>query len=174
MIEANLVKALCSQMNFELYSAYLYLAMAAQAEKLKLPGAANWMHMQAEEELIHANIFFQYLVDRECDIAFEAIAKPAYKASDVLGVFKSAGDHEKIVTKRIQDLAALAMKNGDFTTLNFLNFFLSEQIQEEKSVQQIVDKLELIGKSREGLLYLDNELAVRAKPTPPAAGAGAM
>ena len=171
MLNGELTAALNDQMVFEISSAYIYLGMAAALERMNLPGCAHWMRIQADEELIHADIFYRYINDNSAAVELQAIPKPEFDSSGVLAVFKGALKHEKIVTSRIDKLAALAMKNNSFATLNFLNFFVTEQVQEEKSVQEIIDQLELAGNSKEALLFIDNKLAARAAATAPTAAA---
>ena len=168
MISKELAKAINEQMVFEMYSSYIYLGLAAGLERLKLPGAANWMRMQVDEELIHANIFYNYLNDQEAEITLGAIDKVATKVKSAKEAFELALKHERIVTGRINQLCALAAKNNNYATMTFLNFFVTEQVQEEKSVQQIIDKYEFAGASKEALLFIDKDLALRAAPTVPA------
>jgi len=169
MIEKKLSEALNDQMQFELFSAYVYLGFSAAFERLKLPGAAHWMKTQADEELIHANLFYSYLIDQEAEITLGEIGSASSKGKTALDLFERALKHEKVVTERINRLSALALKSESFATLTFLNYFLTEQIQEERSVQQIIDQLTLAGDSREALLFIDKELAARPAPTAPAA-----
>ena len=126
------------------------------------------MRMQVDEELIHANIFSNYLNDQEAEITLGAIDKVATKVKSAKEAFELALKHERIVTGRINQLCALAAKNNNYATMTFLNFFVTEQVQEEKSVQQIIDKYEFAGSSKEALLFIDKDLALRAAPTVPA------
>lgn len=167
MISKKLAKALNEQMVFEMYSSYIYLALAAALEKNKMPRAVHWMRMQADEELIHANIFFNYLTDQNAEIELDAIPKPAISAKTPLEIFQAALGHERLVSSRISKLAAQAMKENDFSTMTFLHFFITEQVQEERSVSNVIDKLEMAGSSREGLLFVDAELAARTAPVAP-------
>lgn len=169
MISKELARAINDQMVFEMYSSYIYLGLSAALEKLKLPGAAHWMRMQVDEELIHANIFYNYLNDQEAEIELGKIDKVGTKVKSAKEAFELALKHERIVTGRINQLCALAMKSNQFATLTFLNFFVTEQVQEERSVQQILDKLALAENSKEALLFIDKDLALRAAPTVPAA-----
>ncbi len=169
MISKELGKALSSQMVFEMYSSYVYLGLAAKLEKMKMPGAAHWLRVQTDEELIHANFFYVYLNNQDAEIELSAIAKPELsKVSSPLQAFETALKHEHIVTERINALAALSLKMNDFSSLNFMNFFLSEQVQEEKSVRDILDKFNLADGAKEGLLLLDSELASRPAASLPA------
>lgn len=170
MLSKELAKAINDQMAFEMYSAYVYLGLSAGLEKLKLPGAAHWMRMQAEEELIHANLFYDYLNDQDAEVSLGAIDKVSSKVKTAKEAFELALKHERLVTGRINQLCALAAKNNNYATLNYLNFFVGEQVQEEKSVQQIIDKYELAENSKEALLFIDKDLALRAAPTTPTIG----
>lgn len=164
MISHVLAKGINQQMVFELYSAYLYLGLAATLEKMKLPGAAHWMKVQADEEMIHANGFYTYLVGQDAEVELEAIPKPEINADTPVAVFTAALKHEKLVSKRIEKLADLAMKERSFATSIFLNTFIMEQVEEERNVQVIVDKLSRVGDNQSALLFIDADLAARVLP----------
>lgn len=160
----ELVKSLNSQMNFELYSSYIYLSMASYLKSLDLNGFANWMDIQVKEELAHVDRFYRFLHDRGENVEFDAIPKPQNKWDSPLAVFEHALEHEKIVTKRINDLVNKAAKAGDHATLNFLQWFVGEQVEEEASVTSVIQQIKLVGDS---LFLLDRELGQRVF-TPPA------
>mgnify|MGYP004715018183 FL=1 len=169
-MKKELASALDDQMVFELYSSYIYLGLAACLEKMKLPGAAHWMRIQVDEEIIHAGIFYNYLNDQSEDIVLVTIKKPELgKIKTPLDAFKEALKHEKLVTARINKLVELSIKSGGYATMAFLNFFVTEQVQEERSVQTIIDKLERAGSDEKALLFIDAELQTRPAATPPAA-----
>ena len=172
MISQQLAAAIADQMVFELYSSYIYLGLAAGLDKLKLPGAAHWMRMQSEEELIHANLFFDYLTDQGADITLAPIGEAPTSVATPKEAFEKALAHEKKVTERIRNLCAIAMKDADFASLSYLNWFITEQVQEEKSVSEIIDKFEFACDAKPGLLFIDKELSLRAKPTVPAIAQG--
>lgn len=167
MLNEEIASALSDQMVFEIYSSYIYLGMASALESLSLPGCAHWMKVQADEELMHANLFYQYLTDNGSAVELQAIPKPEFDSSNVLAIFKGALKHEKLVTSRVNKLAALAMSHQSFSTMNFLNYFVTEQVQEEKSVQEIISQFELAGDSREALLFIDNKLGQRPAASAP-------
>ena len=130
-MKKELASALNDQMVFELYSSYIYLGLAACLEKMKLPGAAHWMRIQVDEEIIHAGIFYNYLNDQSEDIVLDTIKKPELgKIRTPLDAFKEALKHEKLVTARINKLVELSIKSGGYATMAFLNFFVTEQVQE--------------------------------------------
>lgn len=161
-MKKELASALNDQMVFELYSSYIYLGLTACLEKMKLPGAAHWMRIQVDEEIIHAGIFYNYLNDQSEDIVLDTIKKPELgKIRTPLDAFKEALKHEKLVTARINKLVELSIKSGGYATMAFLNFFVTEQVQEERSVQTIIDKLERAGSDEKALLFIDAELQTR-------------
>ncbi len=174
MMKKELADAFGGQLVFELQSAYLYLSFSAVLDYGKFPGAAHWMKMQADEEMIHANAFFAWLMNRNAEFVPQAIPRPeTEQVKSPAEVFRAALEHEKTVSGRIEALAAKAVACGDFTALSFLNVFLGEQVQEEKTVQTVCDKLELAGDSRNAILFLDSELAARPAPAPLTIPAGA-
>lgn len=170
MLHADIEKALNDQINAELFSAYLYYAMAAYFEATGIPGAAHWMRIQTQEELIHVSKYFEYIVDRGGRVALGAVAAPQAQWKSPLAAFEAALNHEREISSRIHRIADLAVKHRDHGTHNFLQWFISEQIEEEKSAEDVVQKLKLAGKDGAGLFMIDRELASRVF-TPPAAGA---
>lgn len=161
MLKQDLITAINEQMVYEFESGYLYLGLAAKLEEFHFAGMAHWVRVQADEELLHADLFYRYLIDNEAVVELADIRKPELKVENPTDVFKAALGHEKKVTARINDLAGLALKKGDFSTLTFLNFFLKEQLDEERSVQLILDRITLAGKSLEAMLFIDSELEKR-------------
>ncbi len=157
-MDKKLVKSLNSQFNFELYSAYIYASMASYLKSLDLNGFANWMDIQVQEELAHVKKFYNFLHDRNETVEFDAIPKPQHSWESPLAVFEHALEHEKIVTKRINDLVDQAGKTSDHATINFLQWFISEQVEEEANVMSVVQQIKLVGKS---LFLLDRELGQR-------------
>ena len=164
-MDNKLVKSLNSQLNFELYSAYLYASMASHLKSLDLNGFANWMDIQVQEELAHVKKFYEFLHDRNESVEFDALPKPQHEWKSPLDVFKHALKHEKIVTGRINALTDLAAKVSDHATLNFLQWFVSEQVEEEASVMSVIQQIKLVGNS---LFLLDRELGQRVFTPPPA------
>ncbi len=169
--------ALNEQINAELYSSYLYLSMASYCKRLNLEGFTRWMEVQALEELTHAMKFFNFVNERGGKVALKAIAGPPVSWDSPLSVFEAVYDHEVKVTGLIYELVNLATEAKDHATVNFLQWFITEQVEEETSADNIVQKLRLIGNDGGGLYLLDQELGRRVfTPLPGTtilAGAGA-
>lgn len=161
MISERMEEALNRQLNAELYSAYLYLSMAAYYEASDLPGFANWMRVQAQEELTHAMKFFDYIVQRGGRVTLETIKKPPGEWESPLEVSKQVLEHERKVTGLINDLVDLALEEKDHATYNFLQWFVAEQVEEEESAGELLRKVKLASESPAGILMVDNELGGR-------------
>lgn len=161
MVSEKMRVALNGQMNAELYSAYLYLAMAAYYEDSDLPGFANWMRVQAQEEMTHAMKFYDYLVRRGARVSLDTIEKPPFEWESPLDVSEHVLEHEKKVTGLINDLVNLAVEEKDHATNNFLQWYVAEQVEEEESVGGVLQKVRLAGDSSSALLMVDAELAMR-------------
>lgn len=168
----NMQKALNEQINAELYSAYLYLAMAGWCESRDLTGMANWMKVQAQEEIFHASRLFDYINDRDGQVVLTAIEGPPSQWESPQAAFEHVLAHEKEVTGRINRLVELAAREGDHTTHTFLQWFVNEQIEEEATARKIIGQLRLIGDQGSGLYLLDKELATRVFTPPAVAGPG--
>jgi len=166
MISDNLTKALNEQVNAEIYSAYLYLAMSASAENMGLKGVANWFFVQTREEMAHAIHMYQYILDRGAAPVLTAIAAPETDFLNVEELFESTYAHEKTVTESINNIATLAMAEHDHACYQFIMWYVNEQVEEEASASDILSKLDLIGESRQYLLNLDQELAARVFNNP--------
>lgn len=160
-LNEKMQQALNQQINAELHASYLYLSMAAYLESNSLVGAASWMRHQAEEESEHAMKFFDYIHDRDGKVTLTDIKAPANQWESPLAVFQDAYKHEQKVTQMINNLVKLANESGDAATLNFLQFFLEEQVEELASAKLIVDRLKMVGNSSPGLLMLDQQLGER-------------
>jgi len=154
-LSSNLDKALNDQLNLELNSAYAYLGMAAYFEATPFTGFAKWMHLQSQEELVHADKFFKYLTERNGRVILGALEKPQSEFKTPLEAFRASLGHEQRVSAAICALYDLALAEKDYPTLAFLQWFLDEQVEEEKSVGDMIEKLELIGENRNGLFHLD-------------------
>ncbi len=165
-ISDRMVEALNRQINAEIYSAYLYLSMAAYFDSIGLKGFANWMRVQWQEELMHAMKLYDYVVERGERVKLYAIEEPPSEWDSPLAAFEHTYEHEVNVTKRIHELVELAMQEKDYATYNMLQWFVAEQVEEEASASEIVEKLRLIGSDGRGLLMIDRELAAR-QFTPP-------
>jgi ferritin len=173
MINQKMAAAINQQINAELYSSYLYLAMAAGFKESGLDGFANWMQVQAQEELTHAMKFYSYLNERDGRVELEAIDKPPCKWEKPLAAFQAAYGHEQKVTALINDLVELAQEVKDHATQAFLQWFVNEQVEEEANAKALVDKLKLVGDNPQGLFMIDDQLAARTFVMPPATGAAA-
>lgn len=173
MLKEPVAQKLNEQINAELYSAYLYYGMANYFEQTSLPGAAHWMRMQALEEMAHVTKFGAFINDRRGKVSLAAIAAPPATWESPLAAFEAAYVHEVMVTGLINALVDLAQQHSDHATLNFLQWFVGEQVEEEASVDQIVQQLKLIDKSEGGLFMLDKELASRPVSLPPELTGGA-
>jgi len=165
MVSDKMTKALNAQLNFELYSAYVYLAMSAHADNIGLKGFANWFNVQYQEEMFHAMRFFNFIMDRTV-VELDTIEKPRKEYKDALEMFEVTLHHEQEVTSRINDLASLAIEEKDHATNAFLQWFINEQVEEEATVKEILDKLKLAGATGPGLFMINSELAARVFVTP--------
>ncbi|NQY74976.1 MAG: ferritin [Candidatus Margulisbacteria bacterium] len=158
----QLEKALYQQLNREYFSAYQYLAMSAYFEHQSFKGFASWMRRQSDEEMEHMMKYYTYIIDRDGEMAFESIAKPIQKFSSPLSVFQAGLKQEKEITKHIHNLIELAISKKDHATHHFLQWFITEQVEEESSFKDIVHQLSLIGTNKAGLLMLDKKLGESA------------
>lgn len=149
------------QIQAELYSSYLYLSMAAYYETLNLPGFAHWMRLQADEEREHAMRFFEHIIDRGGRVELLAIEAPPAEFESPLVAFQSAYEHEQLVTSLIHDLFKLSSENRDFSSRSMLQWFVDEQVEEEKSALEVVEQLEMVGEHKMGLFMTDRELGQR-------------
>lgn len=154
-------KAINEQINEELYSAYLYLAMAAEADRMGLPGFVNWFKLQYNEELAHADRFFTYLLERDGGVELEAIGKPELGEETALTLFQKALAHEQHITQSIFKLKDLARSESDHATDVFLEWFVNEQVEEEASTRAVIDQLKMVDGNPNGLFMIDRELAGR-------------
>jgi len=154
-LSAKLETALNDQLNLELVSAYAYLGMAAYFQQTPCTGFAKWMELQSREELNHAKKFFTYVGERSGNVKLQSIPEPKSDYKSALQVFQTSLGHEQKVSTAICGIYELALAEKDFATLSFLKWFLDEQVEEEKSVGDMVAKLELVGDNRNGLFHLD-------------------
>ena len=166
MINERVQNALNQQLNAELYSSYLYLAMSAHFESVKLKGFANWMQVQTQEELIHAMKFYYYLADQGARITLTAIDAPPTQWKSALDSFEHTYKHEQKVTGLIDRLVELASAESDHVTKDFLQWFVDEQVEEEESAHGIVQKIKNAGEKPDDLLILDQELGKRVFKLP--------
>ncbi len=160
-MKKEIEQELNKQLNRELYSAYLYLSMAAYFESINLKGFAHWLKVQAKEELGHAMKFFEFINERNGKVVLETIEKPKVDWSSPVEAFKDVYEHEQKITSYIHNLVELARKNNDYATENFLTWFVSEQVEEEAQANEIYQKLKFCEKSVGGLFVLDHHLGKR-------------
>ena len=168
MLSPKLEKALNEQINAEMFSAYLYLAMVAYFQDKNLSGFANWMTVQNQEETFHAMKFFKYVAERGGRVTLDAIEKPQFEWESPLAAMEAAQKHEAYISGRINTLMDLAIKEKDHATANFLNWFVAEQVEEEDSVNEVVQKLRMVGTGGRGVFMMDRDMATRVF-TPPVA-----
>ena len=166
MIKEKIKDAINKQINAEMYSAYLYLSMSAYFESINLKGFASWMKAQAQEEMVHAMKFYDYVNERGGRVLLTAIEAPPTQWDSPLAVFEYTYQHEQKVTGLINTLVNLANSESDHATHNFLQWFVGEQVEEESSADEIVQKLKLVGNDGGGLFMLDQEQGQRIF-TPP-------
>ena len=166
MLMPSLEKALNDQINAELYSAYMYLSMSAWFDDAGLPGMAKWMKAQYQEEMFHVDKFFHYVLERGGKVTLAAIEAPPTSWDSALDAFEKTLAHEQHVTSLINDLASLCMDERDHATLNFLQWFIAEQVEEEATASELVNQLRMVGKSGHGMLMIDRELGVRVFAAP--------
>lgn len=162
MIGKAVQDAINAQIAHEFYASYLYLAMSAYFETINLPGFARWMRAQSEEEREHAMKFFDYLNDRGGSVELGAIAQPPGEFQSPLDVFQQALEHERKVTGLIHRLYELALKESDYATQAHLQWFITEQVEEEKNASQVIEQIKMTGGQPGALFVLDRELGARA------------
>ncbi len=168
MLKPNIEEAFNNQINAELYSSYLYLAMAAHFDSQNLAGMANWMRIQAQEELLHVMKFFDFINERDGRVLLTAIEAPKTEWTSPLDAFEYTLEHERKVTGLVNDLVDSALSEKDHAANTFLLWFVTEQVEEEAAAKTIVDKLKLVGDNPVALYMLDGELAQRTLPPPTA------
>lgn len=166
MLSEKMTEALNSQINKEMYSAYLYMAMSAHSTYSGLDGFANWFMVQYQEEMTHAMRIYNYLKDQGARIDLQAIDQPPVEFGTPLDMFEKTLAHEQFVTKSINDLVTLANEEKDYATGIFLQWFVTEQIEEESNDNEIIGKLKLAGEDGNGLFMIDKELGARAFVAP--------
>jgi ferritin len=166
MLSKKLEKAFNDQVNAEMYSSYLYLSMAAFFQNQNLPGFAGWMKAQAQEELFHSMKFYDYIMERGGQVVLAPIAGPPTEWESPRAVMEATLEHEQKVTGLINNLVNLAMEEKDHASTIFLQWFVSEQVEEEDSVSDVLNKIKLMGDSGNGLFMLDRDMGQRVF-TPP-------
>ena len=166
MLNERVRELLNQQINKELYSAFLYLDFSNYFEDRGLDGFANWYYIQAQEERDHAMLFYRYLQNNNEKVTLEAIAKPDKVLDSDMGVLKAGLEHEEYVTSLINDIYAVAYEQKDFRTMQFLDWFVKEQGEEETNANDMITKMELFGSDPKSLYMLNSELATRVYTAP--------
>jgi ferritin len=164
MIGKKLNDAMNEQIKNELESYYIYLSMAAWLHSKALDGMGHWMRVQAHEEMLHAMKFFNHLIDRGGKVALKDLKQLKVQWKSPLEVFQDALEHEKFISKKINDLMSIARQEKEYASEPLLAWFTDEQIEEESNANKITEQLEMVGTDKSGLLMLDRELAARAYP----------
>jgi len=166
MIDSKMETALNKQINEELFSSYLYFAMAADFESKNWTGMSNWMKIQAQEEMGHALKLYNWIIGRGGKAVFSAIEKPQETWDSALEVFENAYKHEQHITSCFYDLTKTTRDIGDIATEIFLQWFVTEQVEEEANASEIVEKIKKLKGSPNGMIMLDKELSSRVLSTP--------
>ncbi len=161
MIDSDIQDAINTQIRNEYYSSYLYLSMSAYCEARNFSGFASWLRKQSEEELVHAMKFFDYLTNRGGRVILESIEQPPSEFGTFLEMFEDVLEHEREVTGMINNLYDLAVAKNDHATIVALHWFVEEQVEEEKSAEDVVEQLKIAEDNQAALLILDRELAGR-------------
>ncbi len=165
-MDAKLKNLINEQINKEFYSAYLYLDLSNYYEKVGLDGFASWYRIQAQEERDHALLFYTYLHNNDEEVTLETIEKPEWEKGDNVTPLKKALEHEKYVTALINNIYAAAYEVHDFRAMQFLDWFIKEQGEEEKNATDMITKMELFGGDSKGLYMLNSELKTRVYSAP--------
>ena len=162
----NIQQAINDQIREELYSGYLYMAMSAYAASKGLKGLQNWMHVQALEERDHAIGLHNFLLDRGGKVVLQALEAPPSQFGGPLQIFEEGLKHEQHTTRKIHELYELAVAEKDYAFQSFLKWYIDEQVEEEATASEMIDKVKLVGEAGPGMLALDKELTMRAyKPS---------
>ncbi len=161
MLNKEIEKALNEQVNVEMWSAYLYLSMAAYCHSIRLTGMGSWFEVQFKEEQDHAKVLFNYIIRRDGRVELEGLDTVPKEWKSVHDIFESTLKHEQDITARINNLVSLAKTKNDYATESLLQWFIDEQVEEEDNARDIIDKLDMIKDNGFGLYMLDKELAGR-------------
>ena len=159
MLSANVIKLLNDQMNLEFYSSNLYLQMSAWCEQQGFEGAAKFLSAHAAEEMQHMRKLFTYLNETGAQAIISAIEAPSHEYKSLKEVFEITLEHEKLVTSKINELVEVTFANKDYSTFNFLQWYVAEQHEEEKLFSSIIDKFNLVGEDGKALFFIDRDLA---------------
>jgi ferritin len=161
VLSKMLQQSLNDQIRDELASAYLYLAMSAYFEGENLPGFAHWMRIQAQEEVVHAMKIYRFLFDRGTSVVLQALDQPAADFSSPLDVFEQALEHERSITEKFHALYAQAVEEKDYASIPLIEWFITEQVEEEATAEHVMEQLRRVGDAGHALLMLDRELGAR-------------
>lgn len=162
MLSKAMQSALNDQIQAELYSAYLYLSMAAWCEASNLPGSAAWMRRQSREEVSHAMRVFDYINNQQGRVKLKAVEQPPADFGSAVEIWQKTLEHEQSVTARIHQLCQLTAKENDYATQEMLRWFVSEQVEEEKTANTILEQVKVIGAGGQALFFLDRHLGKQA------------
>ena len=161
MISEKVQNVLNSQINKEFYSAYLYLAMSAFFDEIGLYGFANWTKVQAREEIDHGMILFDYIIERDGRVNLDKIDSPERNFENPLKKKKKILEHEKFVTESINCVASMSEDECDLATRHFINWYITEQVEEEANARDVITKLKMFGNEKASLYHLDQDLSKR-------------
>lgn len=165
-MKENIIKLINEQINKEFYSSYLYFSYSNFFVEKGLNGFANWYNVQAKEELDHAILMVNYLNDNDAKVTYDAIANPSENWSEIIDILKAGLAHEQYITDSIHQIYGEATKVSDYRTIQFLNWFIKEQSEEETKSTELIKKMELFGQESKGLYMLDQELSARTYVAP--------
>lgn len=163
MVSDAINEILNEQINKEFYSGYLYLSMSAHMKELGLRGFSSWLKLQAREEVEHGLKIFDYLINRNSFVTLKQIRTPDFEFNGILSIFNHIYEHEQCITRSIMSVAQKAEEECDRTTLNFIDWFISEQLEEEEIIKNIIKRLELFGDDKVALFMMDEELSRRGR-----------
>ena len=166
MISEKMQSALNDQVNEEFYSAYLYLAMSSYCQTIGLPGFAHWMRIQYEEENMHVTRMYDYILNQGGAVHLKAIAEPEQEFGNPIEIIEKTLEHEQYITNLIHQLMDLAVQEKDYATQTFLQWYVTEQVEEEANVNDILAPLRMVGDDKGGLMMIDQQLAVRPALAP--------
>jgi len=169
MIGKKVEAAINKQINEELYSAYLYLSMAGYCDSLNLKGFTNWMRIQFQEEQAHAMLLYDFLQERGGTVVLETINKPPVEWNGIIDMFENVLKHEQMITGLINDLVDMGISEKDHATVNFLQWFVEEQVEEEANATDVLDQIKMTEGKGPGMFMLDREMRTRVF-TPPKSG----
>lgn len=162
MISAKMADTINTQINNEMYSAYLYMSMSAHSSTVGLKGFATWFLVQYHEEMFHAMKMYNYVLDQGAEVHLLPIKEPPKTFATARDMFEKTLEHEHFITKSINDIATLALKENDHATYTFMQWYVNEQVEEEKNDSEILQQLKLAGETGPGIFMIDGQLGGRA------------